>query len=125
MTIFKIFKRDFPKVLKNRHSCLLLSGTQLKFRFVLCNSTLLWTLVTLLCCQAEDDQERFDRMQKALLMANPESVAFYNAQMRTHRRVGHTRCRPILIRDGSRPRGLALRSRPGLDDYITAMFSVA
>jgi len=29
MTIFKIFKRDFPKVLKNAHSCLLLSGTQL------------------------------------------------------------------------------------------------
>jgi len=29
MTVFKIFKRDFPKVLKNRHSCLLLSGTQL------------------------------------------------------------------------------------------------
>ena len=28
MTIFKIFKRDFPKVLKNAHSCLLLSGTQ-------------------------------------------------------------------------------------------------
>jgi len=37
--------------------------------------------------QAEDDQERFERMQKALLMANPESVAFYNAQMRTRRRV--------------------------------------
>ena len=29
MTIFKIFKRDFPKVLKNRHSCLLLSGTHI------------------------------------------------------------------------------------------------
>ena len=29
MTVFKIFKRDFPKVLKNGHSCLLLSGTQL------------------------------------------------------------------------------------------------
>jgi len=29
MTIFKIFKRDFPKVLKNAHSCLLLSGTQI------------------------------------------------------------------------------------------------
>ena len=27
MTIFKIFKRDFPKVWKNAHSCLLLSGT--------------------------------------------------------------------------------------------------
>jgi len=32
MTIFKIFKRDFPKVLKNAHSCLLLSGTQLYFK---------------------------------------------------------------------------------------------
>jgi len=32
MTIFKIFKRDFPKVLKNAHSCLLLSGTQLILR---------------------------------------------------------------------------------------------
>ena len=37
--------------------------------------------------RAEDEQERFDRMQQALLMANPESVAFYNAQMRTQRRV--------------------------------------
>jgi len=29
MTVFKIFKRDFPKVLKNGHSCLLLSGTHI------------------------------------------------------------------------------------------------
>ena len=29
ITVFKIFKRDFPKVLKNGHSCLLLSGTRL------------------------------------------------------------------------------------------------
>jgi len=44
--------------------------------------------LVVLYSQAEDDQERFDRMQKALLMADPESVAFYNAQMRTQRRVG-------------------------------------
>ena len=43
--------------------------------------------VVMLYTQAEDDQERFDRMQKALLMANPESMSFYNAQMRTQRRV--------------------------------------
>jgi len=29
ITVFKIFKRDFPKVLKNGHSCLLLSGTHM------------------------------------------------------------------------------------------------
>ena len=53
---------------------------------------MVWSLdfaqfVEMLWRQAEDDQERFDRMQKALLMANPESMAFYNAQMRTQRRV--------------------------------------
>ncbi|XP_046327027.1 kinesin-like protein KIF9 isoform X1 [Haliotis rufescens] len=34
----------------------------------------------------EDEQEKFDRLQMELLMNNPESAAFYNAQMRTHRR---------------------------------------
>jgi kinesin family protein 6/9 len=34
----------------------------------------------------EDEQEKFERLQRALLMSNPESVAFYNAQMRTQRR---------------------------------------
>jgi len=34
----------------------------------------------------ENEQERFERLQKALLLAHPESAPFYNAQMRTHRR---------------------------------------
>ena len=41
MTIFKIFKRDFPKVLKNAHSCLLLSGTQLNQHLHLLRTMLL------------------------------------------------------------------------------------
>jgi len=36
ITVFKIFKRDFPKVLKNGHSCLLLSGTRLYWNIGLC-----------------------------------------------------------------------------------------
>ena len=38
MTIFKIFKRDFPKVLKNAHSCLLLSGKSHK------NTPCIWSV---------------------------------------------------------------------------------
>ncbi|XP_052814626.1 kinesin-like protein KIF9 isoform X2 [Mya arenaria] len=34
----------------------------------------------------EDEQERFDRLQMELLMNDPDSTAFYNAQMRTQRR---------------------------------------
>jgi len=37
--------------------------------------------------QPEDEQEKFDRLQMELLMNNPDSAAFYNAQMRTQRRV--------------------------------------
>lgn len=36
--------------------------------------------------QVEDEQERFDRLQKALLMSQPEAASFYQAQMRTHQR---------------------------------------
>ena len=39
------------------------------------------------CVQPQDEQEKFDRLQMDLLMNNPDSAAFYNAQMRTHRRV--------------------------------------
>jgi kinesin family protein 6/9 len=35
----------------------------------------------------EDEQEKFDRLQKELLMEDPDSASFYNAQMRIHRRV--------------------------------------
>ncbi|GFR81074.1 kinesin-like protein [Elysia marginata] len=35
----------------------------------------------------EDEQEKFERLQLELMMNNPESAAFYNAQMRTSRRV--------------------------------------
>lgn len=34
----------------------------------------------------EDEQEKFERLQMALLMENPDSAAFYNAKMRTQRR---------------------------------------
>ncbi|XP_048779143.1 kinesin-like protein KIF9 isoform X1 [Ostrea edulis] len=34
----------------------------------------------------EDEQEKFDRLQMELLMNNPDSAAYYNAQMRTQRR---------------------------------------
>lgn len=34
----------------------------------------------------EDDGEKFDKIQKQLLMNNPESVAFYNARIQTERR---------------------------------------
>lgn len=37
--------------------------------------------------QPEDEQEKFDRLQMELLMNNPDSAAYYNAQMRTQRRV--------------------------------------
>lgn len=38
--------------------------------------------------QPEDEQEKFDRLQMELLMNNPDSAAFFNAQHRTQRRVG-------------------------------------
>ncbi|XP_055959381.1 kinesin-like protein KIF9 [Patella vulgata] len=34
----------------------------------------------------EDEQEKFDRLQRELLMNDPDSMSFYNAQMRTQRR---------------------------------------
>jgi len=34
----------------------------------------------------EDEQEKFERLQLELMMNNPESAAFFNAQMRTNRR---------------------------------------
>ena len=47
--------------------------------------------------QGEDEQEKFERLQMALLMENPDSAAFYNAKMRTQRRVS-TQCKwRILI----------------------------
>lgn len=47
----------------------------------------MYTIVLLLLWQPEDEQEKFDRLQMELLMNNPESAAFHNAQMRTERRV--------------------------------------
>lgn len=40
-----------------------------------------------LLLQPEDEGEKFDRLQMELLMNNPDSAAFYNAKMRTQRRV--------------------------------------
>ena len=37
--------------------------------------------------KVEDEQEKIDRLQMALLLENPDSAAFYNAKMRTQRRV--------------------------------------
>ncbi|KAI0213411.1 Kinesin-like protein KIF9 [Lamellibrachia satsuma] len=34
----------------------------------------------------EDEQEKFERLQKSLLLENPESAAFYNAKLRIQRR---------------------------------------
>lgn len=34
----------------------------------------------------EDEQEKFDVLQQQLLMENPDSAAFYNAKLKTHRR---------------------------------------
>ena len=39
--------------------------------------------------KVEDEQEKFDRLQMALLLENPDSAAFYNAKMRTQRRVSN------------------------------------
>jgi len=49
------------------------------------------------CCpQLEDEQEKFERLQMELLMNDPDSTAYYNAQMRTHRRVWHD-SRSLLV----------------------------
>ena len=39
--------------------------------------------------QIEDEQEKFERLQKSLLLENPESAAFYNAKLRIQRRVSN------------------------------------
>ena len=39
------------------------------------------------CVQIEDEQEKFERLQKSLLQENPDSAAFYNAKLRIQRRV--------------------------------------
>jgi kinesin family protein 6/9 len=51
----------------------------------------------------EDEQEKFDRLQLEYLMDEPESVAYYNAQMQTQRRayytdIGRQRQKPVLTK---------------------------
>ena len=51
----------------------------------------------------EDEQEKFDRLQLEYLMDEPESVAYYNAQMQTQRRayyteVGRQRQKPVVTK---------------------------
>ena len=51
----------------------------------------------------EDEQEKFDRLQLEYLMDEPESVAYYHAQMQTQRRayytdVGRQRQKPVLTK---------------------------
>jgi len=76
MTVFKIFKRDFPKVLKNGHSCLLLSGTQL-FMFCSINGivqTVIFERTTRLC---RSGQRRCCRKSAAKMrMIAAAAVAF-------------------------------------------------
>ena len=48
--------------------------------------------------KVEDEQEKFDRLQMALLLENPDSAAFYNAKMRTQRRVSYCSFRSSLRR---------------------------
>lgn len=43
-------------------------------------------MVPLTSLATEDEQEKFERLQMELMMNNPDSAAFYNAQMRTSRR---------------------------------------
>lgn len=38
-------------------------------------------------CKLEDEHEKFERLQMAVLMANPDSAPFYKAQLRRRRRV--------------------------------------
>lgn len=54
----------------------------------------------------EDEQEKFDRLQLQYLMDEPESVAYYNAQMQTQRRAyytdtGRQRQRPGIVKKRS------------------------
>ena len=51
----------------------------------------------------EDEQEKFDRLQLEYLLDEPESVAYYNAQMQTQRRayytdIGRQRQKPLLTK---------------------------
>ena len=43
--------------------------------------------ITVIALQPEDEGEKFERLQSQLLLENPDSAAFYNAKMRTDRRV--------------------------------------
>ncbi|XP_005111799.1 kinesin-like protein KIF9 isoform X3 [Aplysia californica] len=43
-------------------------------------------IVPITSLATEDEQEKFERLQLELMMNNPDSAAFYNAQMRTSRR---------------------------------------
>lgn len=63
----------------------------------------------------EDEQEKFDRLQMALLMENPDSAAFYNAKMRTQRRKTYessmSQAQPAMSRKPGTP-VRSLRTRP-------------
>ncbi|XP_052552924.1 kinesin-like protein KIF9 isoform X1 [Tympanuchus pallidicinctus] len=47
-------------------------------------------------CLEEDEQERFERMQEAMLPAGPDSVAFYKAKMRTDQKHTYNRAMSSL-----------------------------
>ncbi|KAK3083432.1 hypothetical protein FSP39_022438 [Pinctada imbricata] len=63
----------------------------------------------------EDEQEKFDRLQMELLMNNPDSAPYYNAQMRTHRRktydMAMSQPQPALRQSPSTPR-MTVRNKP-------------
>ncbi|KAH3708306.1 kinesin-like protein KIF9 isoform X2 [Dreissena polymorpha] len=63
----------------------------------------------------EDEQEKFDRLQMELLMNDPDSTAFYNAQMRTQRRKTYeeamSQSQPAYRRAPGTPT-MAIRNKP-------------
>jgi len=63
----------------------------------------------------EDEQEKFDRLQMELLMNNPDSAAYYNAQMRTQRRktyeVAMSQAQPSLRQSPGTPT-MSIRNKP-------------
>lgn len=54
--------------------------------------TIAFRLIISYSFQAEDEQEKFERLQMELLMNNPQSAAYFSAQMRTARRVNSNFC---------------------------------
>lgn len=63
------YGRSYPSRIQNEDHPSIIAGISSKSKFE---------------SMIEDEQEQFDRLQMALLMQNPDSAPFYNAQMRTN-----------------------------------------